>query len=206
MTNPSRLGRAAAALALLLPVTGCAGGEGGETPPSRSTVEHNDADVDFASDLIQHHAQALSMVDLVADRPVSSELEALAEEIRSEHGPQIEIAADWLEDWDEEIPPTMRDHVNAGHHDGDLADALEGLDLSDLPGALTVADFTTLEHCPDQQFEQIWLELMSKHHRGALDIADAERDGGQYQPAVDLADAVTDAQQGQLHTMAGLLE
>lgn len=29
-----------------------------------STTEHNDADVTFASDMITHHAQALSMVDL----------------------------------------------------------------------------------------------------------------------------------------------
>ena len=47
--------------------------------PSVSATEHNDADVAFATDMIQHHAQALSMVDLTMGRDLDPEVQALAE-------------------------------------------------------------------------------------------------------------------------------
>ena len=54
---------AAAVLALVLATAGC-GSDDASSGPSLSATEHNDADVAFATDMIQHHAQALSMVDL----------------------------------------------------------------------------------------------------------------------------------------------
>ena len=74
-----------------------------------STTEHNDADVEFASNMLQHHAQALSMVDLTRGRTLDPEVQQLAEQIRDAQAPEIEIFTDWLTDWDEEVPETVRD-------------------------------------------------------------------------------------------------
>ena len=78
-----------------------------------SETDHNDADVAFATDMIQHHAQALSMVDLTEGRTLDPEVKQLAEDIRATQAPEIEKMADWLQDWDEKVPATMRDHSNA---------------------------------------------------------------------------------------------
>ena len=86
---------------------------GGDNDTGNARTDHNDADVAFASDMIQHHAQALAMVDLTVGRDLDPEVEALAEAIRAAQGPEIETMTDWLTEWDEPIPATVRDHVNA---------------------------------------------------------------------------------------------
>ena len=99
--------------------------DGGDTSAQVSTTEHNDADVAFASEMLQHHAQALTMVDLTMGRGLDPEVKQLADDIRSAQAPEIETFTDWLTDWDEEIPSTMRDHANADHEDGEaMADVL----------------------------------------------------------------------------------
>jgi len=40
--------------------------------------------------MIQHHAQALSMVDLTMDRRLDPEVQALADDIRAAQAPEIE--------------------------------------------------------------------------------------------------------------------
>ena len=59
-----RTTRAVAALAIgaALTLAGCGSDEQSSgAEESTSTTDHNDADVAFASDMIQHHAQALAM-------------------------------------------------------------------------------------------------------------------------------------------------
>ena len=103
-------------LGLALTLTACGNDDdtSSDTSAQLSATDHNDADVAFATDMIQHHAQALSMVDLTVDRTLDPEVQQLAEDIREAQGPEIETMSDWLQDWDEEILATMRDHSNAG--------------------------------------------------------------------------------------------
>ena len=114
-----------------------------------SATEHNDADVTFASDMSTHHAQALSMVDLTLDRPLDPEVQALAEDIRAAQGPEIETMADWLTEWGEEVPATMRDHANAGHDMGDMSDTMDDMGHDDMPGMMTADDMDGLENASD---------------------------------------------------------
>lgn len=86
----------------------------------------------FVTNMIQHNAQALAMVDLTMGRPLDPKMEQLAEAIRATQGPEIETMTDWLTDWDETVPETMRDHGNVGHDQGDVVGAMGGMD-SDLP-------------------------------------------------------------------------
>ena len=71
---------AAAGLAVLLTLSACGGSEEAEAPQELSETENNKADVTFATDMIQHHAQALSMVDLTMDRELEPEVQELAED------------------------------------------------------------------------------------------------------------------------------
>ena len=169
-----------------------------------SETDHNDADVAFATDMIQHHAQALSMVDLTVDRTLDPEVQQLADDIREAQGPEIETMSDWLQDWDEEIPETMRDHSNAGHDMEGMGDSMDGLD-SDMPGMMSADDFDELENAPDSEFQTMWLEMMIAHHEGAVEMAQEEQDNGQYKPAVDLAGAVVETQAAEIDKMKTLL-
>lgn len=172
-----------------------------------STTEHNDADVTFASDMIQHHAQALSMVDLTLDRPLDPEVQALAEDIRAAQAPEIETMADWLTKWGDEVPETMRDHVNSGHDGGDMSDTMDEMGDSDqMPGMMTADDMDALENASDAEFQDMWLEMMVEHHEGAVEMAETEQDNGQFKDAVDLAGQIVDAQTEEIDTMKDLLE
>ena len=83
-TRTRALGALALTLALGAGLTACGNDTSDASGTAEvSTTEHNDADVTFATDMIQHHAQALSMVDLTLDRPLDPEVQALAEDIRA---------------------------------------------------------------------------------------------------------------------------
>lgn len=161
--------------------------------------EFNQADVDFATHMIQHHAQALAMVDLTRGRELSPQVQRLADEILMAQGPEIELMTDWLTAWDQPVPETVRDHANA-HGDGS-----GGID-EDMPGAMTEEAMAALEDAPDDEFEQLWLEMMIEHHAGALDMAKDEQADGTFKPALRLAESIESAQQQEIATMEDLLD
>lgn len=206
-TRTRALGAVALTLLLGTGVTAC--GEDTTDAASQteaSTTEHNDADVAFASDMIIHHAQALSMVDLTLKRDLDPEVQALAEDIREAQGPEIETMADWLTQWGEDVPETMRDHVNSGHDMGDMSDNMDDMGHDDMPGMMTSEDMDALENASDAEFQDMWLEMMIEHHEGAIEMAETEQEDGQFKDAVDLAGQIIDAQQQEIDTMQGLLD
>ena len=193
-------------LGLALTLTACGNDDdtSSDTSAQLSATDHNDADVAFATDMIQHHAQALSMVDLTVDRTLDPEVQQLAEDIREAQGPEIETMSDWLQDWDEEVPETMRDHSNAGHDMEGMGDTMDGL-ASDMPGMMSGEDFDELENASDAEFQDMWLEMMVEHHEGAVEMAKEQQENGQYKPAVDLAGDVVTTQTAEIEKMKALL-
>lgn len=191
------------AVALILALA-VACGEDSAPAPERSATEHNAADVTFASEMLQHHAQALSMVDLTLDRPLDPEVQEIAEQVRAAQAPEIQTFSEWLTDWDEPIPETMRDHSNAGHDMEHMGESMEGLDTS-MPGMMSADEMTALEEAPDGEFQAMWLDMMLEHHRGAVEMAQAETEDGQYEPAVDLAEDIIDTQSAEIEAMEALL-
>ncbi|KRE94321.1 hypothetical protein ASG76_13175 [Nocardioides sp. Soil774] len=203
--------RALAALGLGLTLTLGTAACGDDTVSSgtveTSPTEHDDADVAFASDMVQHHAQALSMVDLTLDRPLDPEVQALAEDIRAAQAPEIETMADWLTGWGEPVPETVRDHANAGHDMGDMSDTMDdmGEGTDDMPGMMSADDMDALESASDADFQQMWLEMMVEHHEGAVEMARTEQESGRFEPAVELAGQIIESQTTEIATMRELL-
>lgn len=187
--------------ALALTAAACGDDASTATSPKVSTTEHNDADVEFASNMLQHHAQALAMVDLTIDRPLDPEVQQLAEQIRDAQAPEIETFTDWLTDWDEEVPATVRDHSNAGHD----MDEMGEMGDDNMPGMMTSDDMGALEEASDADFQSMWLEMMVEHHEGAIEMAKAEQDDGQYKAAVELAGSIVTSQTAEVETMKQLL-
>ncbi len=191
-----RIRPAIAALVTTLALAGCANDQ-----PAATDQGYNDADVAFATDMIQHHAQALSMVDLTMGRDLDPALSSLAEEIRAAQAPEIEKMVDWLGDWDQPVPETVRDHANA-HGDGHGEDGPE----SDVPGMMTADDMAALEGATGAEFERMWLSMMVEHHEGAIEMAEAELDEGASKPALKLARSIIADQQSEIATMQEMLD
>lgn len=185
---------AVAASLLALLVTGCASESGGDdrvigSGPSR----HNSADVQFATKMIPHHAQAVAMVNLALDRKVDPDLTSVADEMLMRQTGETTKMATWLQDWGKPVPRTMIDHV--GHTMGDTS----------MPGALTKAEFRRLETAQGAEFERAWLEAMIAHHEGAIQMAKSEQAEGANPAAQRLATQITRTQQAELRQLRGLL-
>lgn len=181
------------ALVLAL-LAGCGSSDNGEP---LSSTQHNDADVTFASDMIQHHAQALAMVNLAVERPMDPAFKALTERIRDAQAPEIETMTDWLDEWDEMVPETMNDHMN--HDMGTMPEGTE-----DMPGMMSADEMAGLESAPDDEFQKMWLTMMVRHHRGAVEMARTEVEDGRYKPAVDLATSIISSQEAEIEEMKDL--
>jgi uncharacterized protein (DUF305 family) len=194
------LGALTLTAALALTAAACSNEDTSTSTSSQvSTTEHNDADVKFASNMLQHHAQALSMVDLTVDRTLDPEVQALADDIRAAQTPEIETFTGWLTDWNEEVPKTT-DH--GGHDMGDMSASMD----SDMPGMMSADDMGALEDASDTEFQTMWLEMMVGHHNGAVEMADTETSDGQYKAAVDLAGDIVESQTAEIEEMEALLD
>ena len=190
-----------AALAAVLAIAGC--GEDDEEPTNQTRTasngdEFNDADVAFATDMIPHHAQALSMVDLTLGRQLDPEVQQLAEAIRAAQAPEIEQMTDWLTAWDEPIPETMRDHANAHGEGGMETD-------DDMPGMMSEEEMSELENADDAEFQDMFLEMMIEHHEGAIEMAKIEQDDGAFEPAIELAKSIESSQEEEITVMETLI-
>jgi uncharacterized protein (DUF305 family) len=194
MSASTRLPALIVLLLAALALTGC----GQDSAEAGDGTGHNDADVAFATDMIQHHAQALTMVDLTLGKELDPEVADLAEQIRAAQSPEIETMVDWLNEWDEPVPETMRDHANAhGGHSEDMD--------TDMPGMMSAEQMAELEKARGEEFQTLWLELMVEHHEGAIEMARTEQANGENAKAVALAEKIVKTQQREIDTMEQLL-
>ena len=176
-------------------------------PSSMSSMsgssEHNDADVTFATEMIQHHQQALDMVDLTQGRSLEPAVQNLADNIRAAQAPEIKTMSGWLTDWgmptsstspsmDPGMEPGMDPGMDMGHSGG-------------MSGMMSEADMTKLRKASDADFQQMWLQMMIEHHQGAVQMARTEQSAGTYQPAITLADQIISSQSKEITTMKQLL-
>ena len=190
-----------ALLAAMSLVTACGSDDEPEQDQKSQTAANgdkfNDADVTFATDMIQHHAQALKMVDMTMGRDLDPQVEQLAEQIRTAQVTEVETMVDWLTAWDKPVPATVQDHANA-HSDGDME-----MD-TDMPGMMTNEEMDDLEAAQGAEFQTMWLEMMIEHHEGAIEMASAEEADGEFADAVAMAKSIQSSQQDEIDLMQGL--
>ncbi|HEU4883944.1 MAG TPA: DUF305 domain-containing protein [Longimicrobium sp.] len=145
----------AAALLLSVAAAAC----GGATAQAQTVVgpPHNEADVRFVTGMIAHHGQALEMAALVPDRATRPDVRLMAERIQVSQRDEIALMERWLQAHGEPVPSA--DSVHAHHHGGAHAQ---------MPGMLTPEEMQRLAAASGAEFDRLFLELMIRHHEGAL--------------------------------------
>jgi uncharacterized protein (DUF305 family) len=119
----------------------------------RSHVRYTAADVQFMQGMISHHAQALEMTALLPSRTSSEDMRLLARRIEVSQADEITMMQRWLEVRGQEVPGLHAHHVH-------------GATL--MPGMLTAEEMGRLAEATGAAFDRLFLELMIKHHDGAL--------------------------------------
>jgi uncharacterized protein (DUF305 family) len=121
-----------------------------------SALPHNEADVRFMQGMISHHAQAIEMVALMADRTENQNVRLLGKRIDISQRDEIGLMERWLEKRGESGP------ANHGHGSHGAAEHAM------MPGMLTPAQMRQLEEASGDDFDRRFLEFMIQHHEGAL--------------------------------------
>ncbi|MFF3247348.1 DUF305 domain-containing protein [Streptomyces sp. NPDC002870] len=185
---------AAAALVLAACGDGSAGHDGHVTKsPSASAPasqgQHNAADVAFAQGMIPHHRQAVEMADLAPSRAASAQVKKLAEDIKKAQGPEIKTMSGWLTSWDEEVP----------------AEGAMDHSMHSAGGMMTAEEMGQLKDSSGKAFDTAFMEMMIKHHEGAVAMARTEQADGAYGPAKRMAGAIITSQTAEITQMNKLL-
>lgn len=123
----------------------------------------SDADVRFLQGMIGHHAQAIEMTALVPSRTQRPEVRLLAERIDVSQRDEIKSMRDWLTAHGAAVPDATAGHdAHAGH-------AMPGMAASDaMPGMATPEQMAQLAAATGVAFDRLFLQLMIRHHEGAL--------------------------------------
>ncbi|MEV7017009.1 DUF305 domain-containing protein [Streptomyces sp. NPDC093991] len=148
----------------------------------------NSADVSYARMMIQHHAQALEMTELVPGRAESPKVVGLAERIAAAQKPEIDAMRGWLR-------THGRTEEDAGH----------GHDHATMPGMATEAQLRQLRAAEGTAFDQLFLTLMITHHQGAITMATEVKGEGNNIRIEEMADDVVAQQTSEINRMRDLL-
>lgn len=173
-------------LALLAAATLAACGRGGASPlPADQPPPFNDADVGFLQAMLPHHQQAITMAKLTTGRTRRPEVAKLAATITASHAAETRSMQTWLTRWERPA----------------AADAGTDHAPSHLPGLLGEGQLEWLQTLNGTQFDLGFLTMMGTHHRGAVELAEAELRSGASTEVKAFARQMIAAQQREIHQM-----
>jgi uncharacterized protein (DUF305 family) len=173
----------ALAVMMLLGVVALFGSHGYEPP---WMGRDRDADQTYIRHMTAHHAQGIELARIGAERAQDPHLRKLAMlMVASQSGENRIFETWWLSWFDTEMPDCNTEERAA------------------MPGFLTQAAMRQVKTAPADQFDTVFVETMSKHHAGAVRMADQMwHSGGDLRLRV-MAHAIRHEQQGEIALMHG---
>ncbi len=134
-----------------------------------SDTRYSPADVAFMQMMIVHHQQALEMATLARSRTNTDAVRKIADRIEASQKDEMKFMSGWLKDRNENAAMTGMGHAH--HH-------MMGMASPEQMRALAAANATAF----DRQF----LQLMTAHHKGAVDMVDElhKTPGTAYEPVL----------------------
>lgn len=183
-------------------LSGCGGGDQPSSMPgmgsttttaatSSTAASFNDADVQFAQQMIPHHQQAVQMAAMAETRATDAEVKALAGKIKAAQDPEITTMTGWLTTWGKPAPAT----------------SMGGMDMGGaaMPGMMSGADMGKLGAMTGKAFDKQFLTMMIAHHQGAVTMAQQELTAGTNGQAEALAEQIITSQTAEISTMKSIL-
>lgn len=156
------------------------------------SADHNDADIMFAQMMIPHHQQAVEMSEmLLAKEGIPAQVVEFAQGVIDAQGPEINRMNAMLEAWDQQ-PVTDSGGMDHGKMGG-------------MSGMMSQEDMAALEEAQGTEAARLYLEQMTTHHEGAVDMARDEVADGQNPHAITLAEQVISDQEAEIAQMQQML-
>jgi uncharacterized protein (DUF305 family) len=161
---------------------------GSDAPTASETAaaDFNGADVTFAQMMIPHHEQAVEMSEtLLAKDGIDERVRDLATQIKDAQQPEIDQLKEWLSEWGQE-----ESDMGGMNHGG---------------GMMSEEDMTALDDATGDDAARLFLEQMTVHHEGAIEMGKAEVADGENADAVAMAETIVATQTDEIALMQDLL-
>lgn len=123
---------------------------------------YSDADIEFMTGMIPHHAQAVIMAGWAPTHGARADIAILCERILVGQADEIYSMQTWLRDRGQPVPDgkSTRMRMKMGGMEHDML----------MPGMLTDDEMAALDKARGAEFDQLFLVGMIKHHQGAIDM------------------------------------
>lgn len=158
-------------------------------------------DIGFARDMQVHHEQAVQMAMIEYRRAQDDVVRSLAYDIATTQAGQRGEMYDWLVQWG--VPQSgrlMSWMSDSSGHDHGGASATEA-DLRAAMGMATDAQVDALSAASGTEADCLFLELMIRHHEGALPMAREAIDGASIPRVTQVAQTILTGQTAELDAM-----
>ncbi|MAG06663.1 MAG: DUF305 domain-containing protein [Sphingomonadaceae bacterium] len=160
-----------------------------------SDTRFSPADVKFMQDMIVHHQQAVDLAALVEGRSNNSDIVAIAGRIDASQADEIAFMREWLAERGQ--PAAMQHHAGMDHAAHHL-----------MMGMATPAQMAELGTLESTAFDRLFLQLMVRHHGGAIDMVETLHDqpGTAYDPVMfEFTNDLVKEQQAEIDRMNAIL-
>lgn len=170
-------------------------------------MNFTEADVEFMTGMIAHHAQALIMSDLAPRNDASPAIQTLASRIINAQKDEIAWMQRWLRDRNQPVPEIHIEGLKLMIHG--LGDHGHKMDHTTMRGMLSPAQMQELSEAKGKEFDRLFLTYMISHHQGAVYMVEKlfNTDGaGQDEEAFRLASDIQVDQRTEIARMQSMLE
>ncbi len=155
------------------------------TSAAQNTGAFNASDIGFAAGMVPHHQQAVAMADVIlAKSGIDPKVTALATRIKAAQDPEITTMTVWLKTW------------------GSPVDSMAGMPGM---GSMSDGDMAALNSATGAAASKLFLQQMTVHHQGAIEMATKEIGSGKNADAIALAHGIVTSQSAELTEMADIL-
>jgi uncharacterized protein (DUF305 family) len=159
-------------------------GHGSMSSDKDDSSAYTDDELMFASMMIPHHSQAITMSDLALANTTNPEILSLATAIRDAQAPEIAQMQSWLEQSD-----------YSGTHAGHM----------DMGGMLSDEELAELSAATGPTFDRLFLKGMIAHHEGAIEMLSMIKNSTNSEVKKLSADILT-SQSAEIEAMKALLK
>lgn len=195
----------AALVALALGLLGglALNGVGGEDLPADDSVAAG-----FARDMKTHHDQAVEMSWIVRDRTDDELVRSLAYDIARTQENQSGQMAGWLASWGLRAtgPGEQMEWMQDLGHDHEDDPNAQLTDEGRMPGMASDEELAELRSLSGEEAEVFFLQLMIRHHKSGVPMAEVAVDHSQNDAVETLARSIITSQTSEVETMTAMLQ
>ncbi len=141
-------------------------------------------DLQFLDTMTHHHQMAVDMAKTAVGKTQNQELKAFAQKIIADQNKEIAQMKDWREKWYAGKPPAMNMEMDG------MEDSMKGMDMK------------KLESLSGKDFDLEFINQMTPHHDGAVEMAKEALTKAEHAEIKTLSNQIIKAQEAEIKQMA----